>query len=193
MIEPVIGNNAQIDETCKIGIDGDEGIRIGDNVILRSNTVLYSNNHIGHDFVTGHNVVIRNKNTIGNRVTVGSNSTIEGHCTIEDDATIHSNCYVGEQTVIKKNAWLGPGVITVNTKYPKHKERIWESPVIGEHTVVGAGTIILPGVTIGAHCMIGAGSVVSRDIPDGKVAVGQPAIVTKDVGDIRIKGEAYER
>lgn len=48
---------------------------------------------------------------------------------------------------------------------------------IGPRTFVGAGSIILPGVTIGADCVIGAGSVVSRDIPDGSLAVGSPARV----------------
>jgi len=46
---------------------------------------------------------------------------------------------------------------------------------IGSRVFVGAGSIILPGVTIGNDVIIGAGSVVSRDIPDGNVAVGNPA------------------
>ncbi|WP_309487204.1 DapH/DapD/GlmU-related protein [Bacillus sp. ISL-4] len=49
--------------------------------------------------------------------------------------------------------------------------------IIGEKTFVGAGSIILPGVTIGKNVIIGAGSVVSRDIPDNSVAVGSPASV----------------
>lgn len=48
---------------------------------------------------------------------------------------------------------------------------------IGNHSFVGGGTIILPGVSIGERCVIGAGSVVTRDVPNGMVAVGVPARV----------------
>lgn len=51
--------------------------------------------------------------------------------------------------------------------------------VIGERTFVGVGATILPGVTIGADCIIGAGAIVSKDIPDGSLALGVPAIVIK--------------
>ena len=48
---------------------------------------------------------------------------------------------------------------------------------------VGAGTIVLPGVSIGSNVVIGAGSVVSHDIPDGSVAMGNPAKVVKSLED----------
>lgn len=48
---------------------------------------------------------------------------------------------------------------------------------VREHTFIGTGVIIMPGVTIGKRCVIGAGAVVTRDIPDNSVAVGVPAKV----------------
>ena len=54
---------------------------------------------------------------------------------------------------------------------------------IGDNVFVGAGTIVLPGVSIGNNVVIGAGSVVSRDIPDGSVAVGNPAKVVKSIDE----------
>ena len=50
---------------------------------------------------------------------------------------------------------------------------------VGEGTLIGMGSVILPGVTIGRHCMIGANSVVSRDIPDFCVAAGAPARIIR--------------
>lgn len=50
---------------------------------------------------------------------------------------------------------------------------------IGSNVFIGAGTIVLPGVTIGDNVIIGAGSVVTKDIPSGSVAVGNPARITK--------------
>lgn len=52
---------------------------------------------------------------------------------------------------------------------------------IGNNVFVGAGTIVLPGVTIGNNVVVGAGSVVVNDIPDGSVAVGNPARVVKSL------------
>lgn len=49
--------------------------------------------------------------------------------------------------------------------------------VIGDHTFLGANSVVLMGVTIGSHCVIGAGSVVTTDLPDRSIAVGVPARV----------------
>lgn len=48
---------------------------------------------------------------------------------------------------------------------------------VGAHTFIGARSVIMPGVTIGDRCVIGTGSIVTKDIPDGSVAVGIPAKV----------------
>ena len=57
---------------------------------------------------------------------------------------------------------------------------ITTSPIhIGEHTIIGANVIVLPGVNIGKHCFIGAGCVVTKDIPDYCVTVGNPARIIK--------------
>lgn len=66
---------------------------------------------------------------------------------------------------------------------PKYEKVIKYGKIcIGSHTFVGARSIIMPGVTIGDRCVIGAGSIVTKDIPDGSVAVGSPAriIMTTD-------------
>lgn len=60
------------------------------------------------------------------------------------------------------------------------EQGITTSPIhIGEHTIIGANVIILPGVNIGKHCFIGAGCVVTKDIPDYCVTVGNPARIIK--------------
>lgn len=61
---------------------------------------------------------------------------------------------------------------------------------IGENTWIGAGSIILPGITIGKNVVIGAGSVVTRDIPDNVVAVGNPCNVLRNV--TRFDHEFYQ-
>ena len=55
--------------------------------------------------------------------------------------------------------------------------------VIGDNVFIGAGTIVLPGVSIGNNVVVGAGSVVSHDIPDNAVAMGCPARVVKSIDE----------
>jgi maltose O-acetyltransferase len=59
----------------------------------------------------------------------------------------------------------------------------WGEPITLEDRVwLGGGVIVLPGVTIGADTVVGAGTVVTRDLPPGVVAVGNPARVLREVG-----------
>lgn len=61
-----------------------------------------------------------------------------------------------------------------------HRTRYHHFPIhIGEHTIIGANVIVLPGITIGKHCFIGAGCVVTQNIPDYCVTVGNPARIIK--------------
>ena len=54
---------------------------------------------------------------------------------------------------------------------------------IGENVWIATGSIILPGVTIGKNSVIGAGSVVTRDIPEGVLALGNPCRVVREIGE----------
>lgn len=67
---------------------------------------------------------------------------------------------------------------------PQPRSRGWESaaPItLHDNVWLGAGVIVLPGVTIGADTVVGAGSVVTKDLPSGVVAVGTPARVVRDL------------
>jgi acetyltransferase-like isoleucine patch superfamily enzyme len=67
-----------------------------------------------------------------------------------------------------------------NIQVPVVDQPLKTSPVkIGDHSLIGMGAVIQPGVTIGKHCVIGANSVVIHNIPDYSVAVGAPARVIK--------------
>lgn len=74
---------------------------------------------------------------------------------------------------------------------PEYKDVIKYGRIyVGERTFIGTGCIIMPGVTIGKRCVIGAGSVVTKDIPDGCVAVGVPAKVIMKTEDYAKKCNA---
>ena len=101
------------------------------------------------------------------------------HLTCVDDTHI----YIGDYTLI------GPNVTIATAGHPilpELREQVYQynMPVhIGRNCWLGAGVIVLPGVTIGDNTVIGAGSVVTKDIPENVVAVGNPCKVLREISE----------
>ena len=99
--------------------------------------------------------------------------------TMVDDTHI----YVGDYTM------FGPNVIVATAGHPilpelREKGYQYNMPVrIGRNCWLGAGAIVMPGITIGDNVVVGAGSVVTRDLPSNVVAVGDPCRVLREVGE----------
>lgn len=115
----------------------------------------------------------------GAHVHFGKNIYANFNLTMVDDTHI----YVGDYTM------FGPNVTVATAGHPilpelRQKGLQYNFPVhIGKNCWIGAGAVILPGVTIGDEVVIGAGSVVTRDIPSRSVAVGNPCRVIREVGE----------
>lgn len=114
----------------------------------------------------------------GHHVHLGKNVYANFNLTLVDDTHI----YIGDYTM------LGPNVTLATAGHPidpdlRRQGLQYNMPVrIGKNCWLGAGVIVMPGVTIGDHTVIGAGSVVTKDIPSGVVAVGNPCRVLRKVG-----------
>ena len=108
---------------------------------------------------------------------IGGGCSIQPHCIIDPQ-----HCWL---ISIGDNVTLAPRVHILahdaSTKRTLGYTKIG-LVTIGDNVFIGAGSIILPGVSIGANTIIGAGSVVIKDVPGGVVAAGNPAEVIKDVG-----------
>ncbi len=115
----------------------------------------------------------------GKHVHFGKNVYANFNLTLVDDTHI----YVGDGTM------LGPNVVIATAGHPILPELRAEAyqynfPVhIGKNCWLGAGVIVVPGVTIGDNTVIGAGSVVTKDIPSNVVAVGNPCKVLREIND----------
>lgn len=169
--------------------------KIGNNALIRSHTVIYAGNEIGSNFQTGHNVMIREDNRIGNNVSIGTGSVVEHHITIEDGVRIHSQAFIPEYSILKEGCWIGPNVVLTNALHPlcpKVRECL-KGPTIGRNSKIGANVTILPDVTIGDNALVGSGSVVTEDVPDAVVVVGNPAKVIKRVDELACPYDFIER
>ncbi|MDD3206773.1 MAG: DapH/DapD/GlmU-related protein [Lachnospiraceae bacterium] len=115
----------------------------------------------------------------GKTVSIGSGTYINSGLTLIDDykITIGSKCL------------FGTNVTLCTTGHPIHPELreqggMYSFPiVIGDGAWIGAGVVILPGITIGENAVIGAGSVVTKDIPANVIAVGNPCKVLREITD----------
>jgi len=117
---------------------------------------------------------------------IGKNCKIDAYVYIEGDVTIGDNCkirpfvFIPSGVTIEDNVFIGPGVVFTNDKYPRAGGE-WKIMTIRvkEGASVGAGAVILPGVTIGRNAIVGAGSVVVHDVPDNAIVAGNPARVLR--------------
>lgn len=119
---------------------------------------------------------------------IGENCNICAHCFIENEVVIGNNVtikngvYLWDGITIEENVQIGPNVIFTNDKYPRAKKSFeLQRTLIKSNASIGAGSVVLGGVTIGRNAMIGAGSVVTKDIPDGQLWVGSPATFVRKV------------
>lgn len=115
----------------------------------------------------------------GSHTHFGNHVYANFNLTLVDDGDI----FVGD------NVMFGPNVTLATAGHPVEPERRrlgmqFNIPIhIGNNVWIGAGSIVLPGVTIGDNTVIGAGSVVTKDIPAGVVAVGNPCRILREIGE----------
>jgi UDP-2-acetamido-3-amino-2,3-dideoxy-glucuronate N-acetyltransferase len=140
---------------------------------------------IGKNTKIWHFTQIRENAKIGDNCIIGKNVYIDSGVKIRNNVKIQNNSSIYHGSEIEDGVFIGPHVCLTNDKLPRaitedgklKTEKDWKvgKILVKKGASIGAGSIILPDVTIGEFAMVGAGSVVTKDVPDYGLVYGNPA------------------
>jgi UDP-2-acetamido-3-amino-2,3-dideoxy-glucuronate N-acetyltransferase len=142
---------------------------------------------IGESTRIWHQAQIREYARIGRGCIIGKGSYVDFDVAIGDNCKLQNGCFVYHGATLEDGVFLGPGVILTNDKFPRavnpdgtlKSDQDWVvGPIrIKRGASLGARSVILPDVTVGEFAMVGAGSVVTKDVPDHGLVLGNPAVL----------------
>ena len=138
----------------------DTGCQIGEGTKIWHFSHIMTNCTIGQHCSIGQNVVISPEVRIGNRVKIQNNVSVYTGVICEDDV------------------FLGPSAVFTNVINPRSaivRKNEYKPTIVQKGATIGANATIICGITIGRYAFIGAGAVVTKNIPDYALVVGNPA------------------
>jgi acetyltransferase-like isoleucine patch superfamily enzyme len=159
---------------------------IGAGTIVSTGAIVFAGTTVGGGCILGDQSCVRERVAIADDVVVGRGSLVENDTTIGRGTRIQADAYVTAYSTLEEDVFIAPCVVTTNDNFMGRTERrkeLLKGPTIRRGARVGGGAIICPGVEIGEEAFVGAGAVVIRDVPAGKLVVGNPARVLRDVAE----------
>jgi UDP-2-acetamido-3-amino-2,3-dideoxy-glucuronate N-acetyltransferase len=139
---------------------------------------------IGEDAKIWNWVQVRERAKIGARCVLSKGVYVDFEVSIGDDCKIQNNVSLYHGVTLERGVFVGPHVCFTNDRYPRainpdgtqKSAADWTvTPIlVREGASIGANATILPGVTLGRFCTVGAGAVVTHDVPDHALVLGNP-------------------
>lgn len=166
-------------------------LRLGANVFIGDRAIIFERENGGPVELGDRVVILRDtiiETAFGGSVTLGAQSSIHPRCQLN---AYKASIQIGHGTMIAPNCAFYPYDHGIAPDEPIREQPLQAKGdiLVRDEAWLGYGVIVLGGVTIGEGAVIGAGSVVSKDIPDGAIAIGMPARVVKMRNDVVIHTE----
>lgn len=157
-----------------------ESAYIDDNVEISEGTKIWHFSHIQSGSKIGKSCVL------GQNVNIANNVKIGNYCKIQNNVSIY------EGVELEDYVFCGPSMVFTNIldpkcKYPQVGSQYYIKTLVKEGASIGANATIICGHTLGKHCLIGAGSVVTKDVPDYALVVGNPGKIIGWVSEAGVK------
>ena len=161
-------------------------------IFAHKSSIIHDSSQIGLGTKVWHFCHIMENSIIGNDCNLGQNTVISPKVIIGNNVKIQNNVSVYTGVEIEDNVFIGPSVVFTNIKNPRsevNRRNLYVKTLIKEGSSLGANSTIVCGITIGRYSMIGAGSVVTKNINDYALIVGNPG---KQIGWVSEFGHKLE-
>ncbi len=112
---------------------------------------------------------------------IGEGAFVEGGAVLGDRVTVKNGVYIWDGMTIEDEVFLGPGCVLTNRNRPRSRQgqegpkEPWDPILIRAGASIGAGAILVCPLVVGRYALVGAGAVVTKDVPDHGLVVGNPA------------------
>jgi UDP-2-acetamido-3-amino-2,3-dideoxy-glucuronate N-acetyltransferase len=157
---------------------------IGEDTVVSTGAIVFAGSTVGPRSIVGDQSCIRERVHLGENCVLGRGSLIENDTTVGAGTRIQAGAYITAYSTLEEDVFIAPCVVTTNDNYmgrTESRKTEMRGPTIRRSARVGGGAILLPGIEIGTEAFVGAGAVVTKDVPPGKLVVGSPARVLRDV------------
>lgn len=168
-------NNYYVNEHAVV----DSDVKIGENTKIWHFSHVQSNSKIGKSCVLGQNV------NVGNNVIMGDFCKIQNNVSIYEGVTLEDYVFCGPAMVFTN-------ILLPRCKYPQRGSEFYTETLVKEGASIGANATIVCGITVGKHSLIGAGAVVTKDVPDFALVLGNPGKVVGWVSEAGLRLEFDE-
>ena len=155
-----------------------ESSYVDKNVVIGKGTKIWHFSHIQSGSEIGKNC------SVGQNVNIGNNVKIGNHVKIQNNVSVY------EGVELEDYVFCGPSMVFTNIKvprseFPQRGSNYYQKTLVKKSASIGANATIVCGVTIGEYAMVGSGAVVTKEIPDYALIVGNPG---KVIGKVDEKG-----
>ncbi len=151
---------------------------IDDNVKIGLNTKIWHFSHIQSGALIGDNTTIGQNVNVGNNVKIGNYVKIQNNVSIFEGVELEDYVFCGPSMVFTN-------VLVPRSEFPQRGTRFYQKTRVEKSASIGANATIICGNNIGRYALIGAGAVVTKDVPDFAIIVGNPG---KIIGWVNRRG-----
>ncbi len=141
---------------------------------------LCESNHVGEGTRVWAFAHVLPNARIGRDCNICDHVFIENDVVLGDRVTVKCGVQIWDGAVVEDDVFVGPNVSFTNDPFPRSRQHLkaYAKTTIRKGASIGAGAVLLPGITIGQRAMVGAGAVVTQDVPANAIVVGNPARIS---------------